>query len=62
MEKILKLSEREYFMEITVCPRCHKPVDMTDYRAIGLLGGMNTVFRCKNCRYRGLPIVLSDEE
>ncbi len=49
-------------MEITVCPRCQKPVEAKEYSSRNLWGSLNARIRCSKCKYVGLPIVLSDEE
>lgn len=50
-------------MEVTVCPRCQKPVESRDYARSGptLMGATDPRIKCKRCGYLGLPIVLSDE-
>jgi hypothetical protein len=63
LEKLLKPSVRIIIMEMTICPRCQKPVENMDYARSGptLMGATDPRIKCKNCGYLGLPIVLSDE-
>lgn len=51
-------------MEVTICPKCRKPVEAKDYQTnvTILWGGLDPRFRCRKCGYRGPPIVLSDDE
>jgi hypothetical protein len=51
-------------MELTVCPRCYKPVGNQDYARSGptLVGATDPRIKCKKCGYVGLPIILSDED
>ena len=51
-------------MRVQICPRCQKPVEALDYRpnALIIFGGLDPRFRCRKCGYRGLPILLTDED
>ena len=50
-------------MRITICPSCKKPVEAKDYPwdFFILMYGLNPVFKCSRCGYRGPVIVLESE-
>lgn len=48
-------------MEITICPKCQKPIEASDYSNRLVWGGLIPKIKCKNCKYSGLPIVLSEK-
>lgn len=51
-------------MRMTVCPKCQKPVEASDYphSVLIIFGGLDNRFRCRKCGYRGPPIVWTDEK
>ncbi|MBD3210737.1 hypothetical protein GF318_05130 [Candidatus Micrarchaeota archaeon] len=51
-------------MKIRVCPKCKKVLEPGDYIRSGptLVGATDPRIKCRKCGYRGLPIILTDED